>query len=319
MMLYLDNKESIAPEIAQANPNAIIHLGQARGMNENFARELMELHTLGVNGGYVQKDVEQAARTFTGWSLKQTQASEGTRTPAKVELMFYPWAHDPNDKVVLGQTIKADGVYEVKRLLNILSSHPSTARHISFRLAQRFVSDNPPDALVDRMTQTFSDTDGDLREVMMTLLSSQEFLAETEWRQKVKSPLELAASAVRAFNGTVTNPAILAELIAQMGQPLYAKVEPPGYPNTGGSWINAGTLRSRMSFASMLANTIIPGVTVDDSDWEGKDVASIARMILGRDPSPETLEAIARGKTTATLTPAEVAGLIVASPEFQRR
>jgi uncharacterized protein (DUF1800 family) len=319
MLLYLDNKESIAPEIAQPGPNMTIHLGSARGLNENFSRELMELHTMGVDGGYTQKDIEAAARTFTGLSLRQTPANAASREPAKVELLFYAWAHDPKDKVVLGQTIAADGYKEVFKLLDILASHPSTARHISRRLAQRFVADNPPAALVDRMAKTFRDTDGDLREVMTTMLTSPEFLSEDTWQKKIKSPLELVASAVRAANGQITDPGALEDRIADMGQPLYAKTEPTGYPNTGETWLNTASLLARLSFATNLTSGKIPGVTIDASRWNGKDTASIARDILGRDLMPQTMEVLNKGKQSADMTPAMVSGLILGSPDFQQR
>jgi uncharacterized protein (DUF1800 family) len=321
MMLYLDNVESIAPEIAQPGPNMTVQLGKARGLNENFSRELMELHTLGVNGGYTQKDVEQAARTFTGWSLRQTAANTATKQPAKVEWLYYDWAHDPKDKVVLGQTIASEGVYEVRRLLTILAEHPSTAHHISFRLAQRFVSDEPPQSLIDRMAKRFIDTDGDLREVMTTLLTSDEFLAEDTWYRKLKSPLELAAGAVRALNGHVSATLGLEDWIARMGQPLYSKVEPTGYPNTGESWLNAATVLARMNFGTNLADGNVVGVDVDASQWRGKDTAAIAQGVLGRSPTAPTLEALKSGQngTAARGTSSFIAGLSLGSPDFQRK
>jgi uncharacterized protein (DUF1800 family) len=319
MLLYLDNKESIAPEIAQPGPNMTVQFGNARGLNENFSRELMELHTMGVDGGYTQKDIEQAARTFTGWSLRQTPVNPSTKEPAKVEVLFSSWAHDPKDKVVLGHTIAADGYNEVHKLLDILASHPSTARHISFRLAQRFVSDNPPQALVDRVTRTFIDTGGDLGEVTRTLLTSREFLSESTWHKKIKSPLEVVVSAVRAVNGEISTPSALGDWIAEMGQPLYGKIEPNGYPNTGEGWFNTATLLARLNFATSLANGKIPGVTVDTSRWDGKETVAIAREILGRDPMPQTLEALKEGKVAGDVSPAFLGGLILGSPDFQRR
>jgi uncharacterized protein (DUF1800 family) len=292
MMLYLDNKESIAPEIAQPGPNMTVHLGRARGLNENYSRELMELHTLGVDGGYTQKDIEAAARTFTGLSLQAKNANTSQGEPAKVELLFYSWAHDPSDKVVLGETIPTGESEEVLKLLEILARHPSTSRHISKRLAQRFVADNPPPALVDRMAKTFRETDGDLREVMTTMLTSPEFFAEDVRQGKTKSPLELVTSAVRTTNAEISNPAVLATRIAAMGQALYNKPEPTGYPNTGETWINAARLVERVNFGTNLVTGKIAGVVVDPSQWDGSDLLSMGRQILGRDPAPQTLEAL---------------------------
>lgn len=320
MLQYLDNKGSIAPEIAQPNgPNMTISFASARGLNENFSRELMELHTLGVDGGYTQKDVEAAARCFTGWNLVQTQASAVARLDAKVAVEFVQWPHDPKDKVVLGHTIPGAGADEVYELLDILASHPSTARHISLQLAQRFVSDNPPQSLVDRMAKTFRDTDGDLREVMTTMLTSPEFLSEDTQQSKIKSPFELVSSAVRALNGEIQNPAPLEQWIADMGQPLYGKIEPTGYPNTGETWLNTARLLVRLNFASTLAAGKVSGVTIDTNRWNGKDTPAIARDLLGRPLSAQTIEALQNGNVAGIVTPAYIGGLLLGSPEFQKK
>jgi uncharacterized protein (DUF1800 family) len=320
MLLYLDNKASIAPEIAQPNgPNMTISFASARGLNENFSRELMELHTLGVDGGYTQQDIEAAARCFTGWNLVQNAGSAVARQEPMVDVEFVQWPHDPKDKLVLGHTIHGSGSDEVYELFDILASHPSTARHISKQLAERFVSDNPPQSLVDRMAKTFMDTDGDLREVMSTMLTSTEFLAAGAQQSKIKSPLELVSSALRALDVEIKDPASLEQWIADMGQPLYGKIEPTGYPNTGESWLSTARLLVRLNFASNLAAGKIPGITVVSDHWNGKDTLQIAREILARDPSPQTAEALRKSNAAGDTTPAFIGGLVLGSPDFQKK
>jgi uncharacterized protein (DUF1800 family) len=296
-----------------------ISFASARGLNENFSRELMELHTLGVDGGYTQKDIEAAARCFTGWNLVQNPGSAVARQEAKVDVEFVQWPHDPKDKVVLGHTIHGSDSDEVYELLDILASHPSTARHISKQLAQRFVSDNPPLLLVDRMTKSFMDTDGDLREVMTTMLTSPEFLLEEARGAKIKSPLELVSSALRALDVEVKDPAPLQKWITEMGQPLYGKIEPTGYPNTGESWLSSANLLVRLNFALTLAAGSIPGVTVNVEHWSGKDTLEIARDILARDPSAQTIETLRKGNAAGNISAAVISGLILGSPEFQKK
>jgi uncharacterized protein (DUF1800 family) len=241
------------------------------------------------------------------------------RQEAKVDVEFVQWPHDPKDKVILGHTIHGSGSDEVYELLDILASHPSTARHISKQLAERFVSDNPPQSLVDRMAKTFMDTDGDLREVMSTMLTSPEFHAEGARQSKIKSPFELVSSALRVLNGEITNPTPLEQWIADMGQPLYGKIEPTGYPNTGEGWLSTARLLVRLNFASNLAAGKIPGITVDDERWNGKDTLQIAREVLSRDPSPQTVEALRKSNAAGDATPAFIGGLILGSPEFQKK
>ena len=186
----------------------------------------MELHTLGVDGGYTQADVINVARSFTGWTIVE---------PNRVgEFQFNQSMHDQKEKIVLGHTIPAGGgENDGLMVIDILASHPSTAKFISRKLAQRFVADNPPKSLVDRMAETFRKTDGDLRAVMETMLRSREFMSEGAWRAKLKSPLEMVASSLRALNADVTDTTALAQRITELGQPLYGKQEPTGYPNTG--------------------------------------------------------------------------------------
>ncbi|HEV2446116.1 MAG TPA: DUF1800 domain-containing protein, partial [Candidatus Sulfopaludibacter sp.] len=252
MLFYLDNWQS-----AGANAPAARGGGnrQRRGLNENYGRELMELHTLGVDGGYTQKDVTEVARCFTGWTIQQPQRG-GT-------FIFNPRMHDSGAKTVLGVTIPAGGGMEDgEKVLDILAHHPSTAHFIAKKLAVRFVADDPPASLVDRMAQTFLKTDGDLREVMRAMLSSKEFWSVGAYRSKLKSPLEMVASAVRAVNGDVDFAFGLANQVAQLGEPLYRKMEPTGYSNSGKEWLNSAGLLARMNFALALADNKVPGVKV---------------------------------------------------------
>jgi hypothetical protein len=253
MLFYLDNWQSVGPDAPQARGKK-----GARGLNENYGRELLELHTLGVDGGYTQADVTEAARCFTGWTIFQPQRGG--------EFVFNRRVHDDGAKTVLGVRIPAGGgISDGEKVLDIVARHPSTARFISKQLAMRFVADDPPASLVDRMAETFRKTDGDLRAVMKTMLESREFFSEGAYRTKLKSPLEVVASAVRSVNGEVDYAFPLANQVAQLGQPLYRKQEPTGYSNSSQEWLNSGGLLARMNFGLQLADNKIPGVKVDAS------------------------------------------------------
>ncbi len=265
MLFYLDNWQS-AGQAPPARPGAN---AAHRGLNENYGRELLELHTLGVDGGYTQKDVTEVARCFTGWTINQPQRG-GSFT-------FNPRIHDLGEKTVLGVTIPAGGGMEDgEKVLDILAVHPSTARFISTKLAQRFVADAPPPALVNKMAQTFVKTGGDIRAVLKTMLDAKEFWSEGAYRSKMKSPLEMVASAVRAVNGNVDSAMALANQLQQLGQPLYRKVEPTGYSNVSAEWLNSAGLLARMNFALQLANNRMPGVRVDSS---GQAPGALAAML----------------------------------------
>jgi uncharacterized protein (DUF1800 family) len=263
MLFYLDNWQSVAPAPTPARAAN----QPRRGLNENYGRELMELHTLGVDGGYTQKDVTEVARCFTGWTILQPQRGG--------DFVFNPRAHDNGAKVVLGVKISAGGgMSDGEKVLDILARHPSTAHFISRELAQRFVADNPPDTLVNRMAQTFLKTGGDLREVMKTMLASKEFWSVDAYRTKMKSPLELVASAVRVEDGQVDYALSLANQVAQLGEPLYRKQEPTGYSNLGKEWVNTAGLLARMNFALQLADNRIPGVKAGATKVAGIDLGS---------------------------------------------
>lgn len=255
MLFYLDNWQSVgenAPQFRGAKQ-------KRRGLNENYGRELMELHTLGVDGGYTQKDVTEVARCFTGWTILQPQ--RGGR------FSFNPRMHDAGEKTVLGVKIPAGGgIEDGERVLDILAHSPATAHFISRQLATRFVADDPPSALVDRMAATFLKSDGDLREVMRTMLASKEFWSVGAYRSKMKSPLEMVASAVRAVDGDVDYASALSNQVAQLGEPLYRKTEPTGYSNSSREWLNSAGLLARMNFALQLTANKVPGVKVEAQD-----------------------------------------------------
>lgn len=310
MLFYLDNWQSQVPR--DDLPLPPVPGARRPGLNENYGRELMELHTLGVDGGYTQADVIAVARAFTGWTIYDPKTF--------AEFQFNPAMHDRKEKIVLGRTIPAmGGEQDGLRVIDILARHPSTAKFISKKLAQRFVADDPPQLLVDRMAAAFTKTDGDLRAVLETMFSSVEFLSEGAWQAKLKSPLEWAASAVRALDADVVDPFALAQRIGDLGQPLYGKVEPTGYPNTGEAWASTAGLLGRMNFATALTARQVPGVKVDISRFNFKEPAVVAAGILGMAPPQPMLEAIEKGIQGKEVTPSILATLVIGSPDFQRR
>jgi uncharacterized protein (DUF1800 family) len=228
--------------------------------------------------------------------------------------------HDRREKVVLGHTIPAmGGEQDGVAVIEILAAHPSTARFIAKKLAQRFVADDPPPPLVDRMAATFIRTDGDLRAVLQTLFASPEFLSEGAWQAKLKPPLDMVVSAVRAMQADVTDTFALAQRIADLGEPLYGKLEPTGYPNTGEAWTSTASVLGRINFASALATGQVPGVKVDLSQFNFKDPRTVAIDLLYRAPSAPTLAAMEHGTLGKEATPSMLAALVLGSPDFQRR
>jgi uncharacterized protein (DUF1800 family) len=317
MLFYLDNVQSVGVD-SVANlrrPEA-----KRRGLNENYGRELMELHTLGVDGGYTQKDVIEVARCFTGWTIRPPRLGGG--------FFYNDRLHDKGAKVVLGVKIPAGGgMDDGEKVLDILAHSPATAHHVSLELAERFVADNPPPELVSRMAATFEKTDGDLRAVMKVMIDSKDFWSQGAYRAKVKTPFEMTVSAVRALDADVENTQPLAGQIARMGEPLYRKVEPNGYGNLNAEWVDSSALLDRMNFALALAQNRIPGVKVDTSRFSaaGQDPVEIAKEVMFTDVSPQTRAAIDKalaaeqGHKSKEASPALIAGLILGSPEFQRR
>ena len=263
MLFYLDNWLSADPNadrVRHGSDTGPTPVGpqrpqRQRGLNENYARELMELHTLGVDGGYTQMDVTEVARCFTGWTIDRPRENGPFR--------FAPRQHDPGRKVVLRHVIKAGGgESDGERVLDILASHPSTARFIATKLVRRFVSDTPPPPLVDRAARRFRDTGGDLREVMRTILTSPEFLSPDAYGAKMKTPFEFVVSALRATGADVTDALPIARALQQLGMPLYQCQPPTGYKDTADAWLNTGALVERMNFAVRLATGKLPGTSL---------------------------------------------------------
>jgi uncharacterized protein (DUF1800 family) len=308
MLFYLDNFQSVKADIDANNKNRKVK----RGLNENYGRELMELHTLGVNGGYTQQDVTEVARCFTGWTIVEPRKGGG--------FFYNDKLHDKGEKVVLGHVIPAGGAMEDgEQVLDILATHPSTAHFISKELAQRFVADNPPDALVETMAQTFLATNGDIREVMKTMLDSKEFWSQGAYRAKLKTPFEMVASSVRALGANVTDAWALANQVGNLGEPLYRKQEPTGYSNLNSDWVSSAALLNRMNFALQLAKNGVEGVKVDIRRF-GNNPETVAKTLMYRNASSQTRSAINKAlKDQKQKTPALVAGLVIGSPDFQRR
>jgi uncharacterized protein (DUF1800 family) len=262
MLAYLDNAQSIGPDslaAERAEFAAARRTGAKKqapeGLNENYARELMELHTLGVNGGYTQADVTQVARVLTGWTID--------RPLIDAQFSFNPNRHEPGTKKVLGKKIKENGEMEGRELLHMLAMSSATADFISHELAIRFVSDDPPQSLVDRMAKSYLSSDGDIPAVLKTLFHSPEFWSSTEYRAKVKTPLEFVVSAARASNAEIENFLPLANNLRQMGMPVYGSIPPTGYDWKASTWISTGALVDRMNFALNLAANRLPGITIN--------------------------------------------------------
>jgi uncharacterized protein (DUF1800 family) len=308
MLFFLDNFESVRPDIDANDKKRKVK----RGLNENYGRELMELHTLGVNGGYTQKDVTEVARCFTGWGIQEPRKGGGFFYDDKL--------HDKGEKIVLGHVIAAGGgIDDGEQVLDILAQHPSTAHFISKQLAQRFVADNPPEALVHRMAQTFLATNGSIREVMKTMLDSKEFWSEGAYRAKVKSPFEMVASSARALDAHVIDGWALAGQVGTLGEPLYRKLEPTGYSNLSSEWVNSAALLGRMNFALQLAQDHVESVKVDVSRF-GDDPSAVAKILMFRAMSPQTREAIDKAlEDKRQKNPGLVAALVIGSPDFQKR
>lgn len=311
------------------------------GLNENYARELMELHTLGVNGGYAQHDVTEVARVFTGWTLDQPQQGGG--------FVFRPRLHEPGDKVVLGHHIREDGENEGIQVLTLLSRQPATARFISTELAQRFVSDNPPQPLIDAMSKTFLKSDGDLREVLRTMFRSPEFWAPEAYRARVKTPFEFVASSLRATGADVIDAQPMLAVLNKMGEPLYGMQPPTGYSTKADVWVNSAALLDRMNFGLALAANKIQGTSFNFAQLMNSQEAGVAgaafapatddpyqvelkleQLLLAGDVSKQTHDTIEQRIVGPALTaegnnpnhPANVnviAGLLLGSPEFQRK
>jgi len=328
MLWYLDNWQSVGPN-SQAAGRGKNSGKPSQGLNENYAREVMELHTLGVNGGYTQKDVTELARVLTGWTLEEPRQGGG--------YVFREPRHEPGDKTVLGRTFHENGQREGEAALEMLASQPATARFISTKLAQRFVNDTPPPALVDAMAKTFLESDGDIKAVMHTMLRAPEFWDAKEYRAKVKTPLEFTVSAIRATGAELTRTQSVTDALNRMGMPLYGAQPPTGYSMRAESWVNSGALLSRMNFALGLGTGKLNGLRMDAAKLAGPGgnaeqvQHALEQALLGGGVSAQTHETIAKQMNDPLLTGRKlddppkpvnagaVAGLILGSPEFQRR
>jgi uncharacterized protein (DUF1800 family) len=275
-----------------------LRAARSRGINENYARELLELHTLGVDGGYTQQDVVEVARAFTGWTVVPPRALLGRGTGgAGAPPLFRADAHDAGAKTVLGTRLPAGrGIEDGEQVLALLAAHPSTARHLSTKLARRFVADEPPGQLVERLAATFTATGGDVPALLRVLVRSPELWSAAAREQKVKSPFELAASALRALAADVTSPAAVVDWVTRMGQPLYAQPAPTGWPDRAEAWVNTGSLLARMNFGLELATSRLAGVRFDLDKLAGGAPAEspetalatlAARLLPERDASVE--------------------------------
>jgi uncharacterized protein (DUF1800 family) len=347
MLFYLDNVQSVADsgrETARGNrgarpvnrrrPGVRPRIGpqrtsqdqqaqqrRPRGLNENYARELMELHTLGVDGGYTQNDVVNVARALTGWGIRPAlpaavaadpRASQRAQRAARLlaaggepgTFVFRPEVHDAEEKIVLGRKLEAGrGIEDGEAVLDILARHPSTAKFIAHKLAVRFVSDEPPQALVDRAAATFTRTNGNIREVVRTIVTSPEFFSAAVFRAKVKSPFEVVVSTLRAINAAPDPTPRTAQIIARLGQPIFGRQTPDGWPETGSEWMNTGAILNRINFGMAVAANRVPGVRLDR--WpaasklrdatRGEQVDGVVSALLGGHVSPDTRAILTSG------------------------
>jgi len=351
MLFYLDNFLSADPRAAERQamqramrqtrygrpwpPRAPANPQQAkkneRGLNENYGRELMELHTLGVDGGYTQKDVTEVARCFTGWTIEKPRQY--------ADFKFDERLHDPDPKIVLGKKIHAGGMKDGEHVIDLLVHHPSTAKFISTKLARRFVSDSPPPALVSRMAETFQSSDGDIKAVLHTMIWSPEFWSREAYRAKIKTPFELVVSAVRALGTDVDTPMPLVQWVARIGEPLYQCQPPTGYSDKADTWVNTGALLNRLNYSLALAGNKMRGARSDVPSLLGVDASEdpkaaldrAVQVFLGGQAGPTTVETLEKQLDNPQVLQAKlddphkqvdlgvVAGLVLGAPEFQRR
>jgi len=354
MLFYLDNFLSADPNAAQrqaaervmrqqvrhrpygypprpAQQQAQNKKPQQRGLNENYGRELMELHTLGVDGGYTQKDVTEVARAFTGWTIDKPREYP--------QFKFDERVHDPDPKIVLGKKIHAGGIKDGEQVIALLSKNPNTARFLSTKLARRFVSDTPPPALVERMAKTFQKSDGDIREVLRTMIYSPEFWSRDAVRAKVKTPFELVVSSVRALGTDVDTPMPLVGWVGRIGEPLYQCQPPTGYSDKAETWVNTGSLLNRLNFSLALAGNKVRGSRSDVSALLGTGSSNdpksaldrAVQVFLGGQAAPNTVDTLQKQLENPQVVQAKlddpvkqvdlgvVTGLVLGAPEFQRR
>jgi uncharacterized protein (DUF1800 family) len=335
MLFYLDNAQSQAdsahPTLAEirlaGRPRLRAQLARRprRGLNENYARELMELHTLGVDGGYTQKDVIDVARALTGWSIAIEQGGG---------YVFRPEAHDAGEKLILGRKFAAGrGEEEGEEVLDLVARHPATARFITTKLARHFISDDPPASVVDRCSAVFTKTDGDIRQVLGCVIGGPEFFSRAAYRSKVKTPFQVVASTLRAIDAVPDETPRAAQMVAQLGQPIFGHQTPEGWPDRAEAWMNTGAILNRINFGLTVAGGRIPGVvpgSVPELEQlraapRDAQVDGVARLLFGGQVSPDTRDVLLRGENPLATERTrlgglqQVVGLALGAPEFQRR
>ncbi len=308
------NDAELDARIKQNQQNPKQQKRMQRGINENYAREVMELHTLGVESGYTQNDIKEVARAFTGWTIvdprgyrrtfanvangtEDKRATRLTRLAGLPEdaksgtFFFNERAHDRGEKTVLGQKINEGGMKDGLKVIDVLVNHPSTAKYIARKLAVKFVSDNPSESLVGRVAKAFQDSKGDIKTTLRAIFTDKEFFAAENYRAKIKTPFEVVVSAIRTV-GADTNGGQIQAMLAKMGEPLYAYQAPTGYPDTAEDWVNTGALLERLNFAVALASNRIPGTRVNLKQFEGRNKSEILNrsiaVVLDGEISPNT-------------------------------
>jgi len=332
MLFYLDNAESRAnpgqPTLPREGRNGMTYAPRdpqraqlramrlrarnpakaqqpPKGLNENYGRELLELHTLGVDGGYTQQDVINVARALTGWTIRPPRQGGG--------FIFRPEWHDAAEKVILGHTLPAGrGEADGEEVLDLIARHPSTAHFIALKLARRLVSDSPSTALVERAAHTFLTTNGDMREVVRTIVTSPEFFSHTAFRSKVKSPFEVVVSAARAVAARPDTTMRSAQVVAYLGQPIFGHQAPDGWPEIGGSWMNTGAILTRINFGIAVAANRLPGATLAGLPWadsvrtapRSQQVDMVVQHVLGGAVSPDTRKVLMSGTNPLASNPA---------------
>ena len=335
MLFYLDNWQSQAdsanPTLAEMQSvgrprlRALLKARPRRGLNENYARELMELHTLGVDGGYTQKDVQEVARALTGWTLALQQGGG---------FVFRPEAHDAGAKVILGRKFAAGrGIEEGEEVLDLVARHPSTARFITTKLARHFISDDPPRSVVDRCSKVFTSTDGDIRSTLGCVITGPEFFSRAAYRSKVKTPFQVVASAMRAMDATPDQSPRSVQTVAQMGQPIFGRQTPDGWPDRADAWMNSGAILNRINFGLQMASRRVPGVqfgrVAEIEALQGApreaQVDGVVKLLFGGQVSTDTRQVLLSGENPLATERnplsglQQIVGLALGAPEFQRR
>ncbi len=322
MLVYLDNW------LSTRNPGPGDARRKLAGLNENYARELMELHTLGVDGGYTQQDVIEVARCFTGWSIQRPRRAAGDQDI----FVFHADRHDDGQKVVLGVVIPpGGGESDGEKVLDILARNPHTAHHLALKLCQRFVSDNPPDSIVRKVATTYMQTDGDIKMMLLSIYQSPEFWSRAAYRSKIKTPFDMVVSAMRAVNAHLMDGKALTYQMNKMGEGMYLCEPPTGYKDTADAWVSSGALIQRLNFSLALAQARVPGVQVDlgpllnpvrglDPQGEGSphSLDALVSSLLQEDISDTTRKSLLDAMQHDHVNYENLVGLILGSPEFQR-